>query len=122
MGLEYIESTLDRIATAMEKIAGQAGGAPVIAKIEPDAPMPEPTPGKIEPLAAIEPVKTNSKAPFSTATQMQEYVKQSYNDLGSEKGKQMIEIMKQMNVASIKDMQPEQYGDFYEKVEQLKAS
>lgn len=118
-----IEKNIERIAVAVEALL--AIQSKPVTTIMPD-PVPvaaQPTPAPIpaaEPQPA--PAPSTSSAPFSTPEQMQKYVTDSYGAMGPEKGNKMIGILKEMGVDQIKNLRPDQYSAFYEKVEALKAS
>jgi hypothetical protein len=125
-----LEQNINRIATALELIAERLKDTPVataapVAPAPVATPAPAPTPFSVEsaapaPAPAV-PQPTASQAPFTDNAGMQEYVKKTYQELGPEKGAKMIEILKELNLNTIKDLKPEQYGPFYAKVEALKA-
>ena len=126
-----LEQTINRIATALELIAERlnntavAAPATTVAPAPVATPAPAPTPFPVESAppapAPAAPQPTASQAPFTDNAGMQEYVKKTYQELGPEKGAKMIEILKELNLNTIKDLKPEQYGPFYAKVEALKA-
>lgn len=126
-----LEQNINRIATALELIAQRLNNTPVAAPvtIATSAPVATPAPAPAPfPVQSAAPVPapaasqpTASQAPFTDNAGMQEYVKKTYEELGPEKGAKMIEILKELNLNTIKDLKPEQYGPFYAKVEALKA-
>jgi len=76
------------------------------------APVPASAP---EPVAAPAP-----SAPFSDNKGLLEYVMTVYKDLGPERGAGIQTILIEMGTQNINDLKPEQYGQFYTKVEGLK--
>ena len=116
--LKRIADTLDMIYKSMAAISTP----PMLVDVEPQQAE---KPGNITPITTktkSEPEPIPSDSPFDTPQEMQTYAKDSYKDLGEEKGKEIIRILKDMGVPQIKDLQPTLYKEFYQKVEALKAS
>lgn len=104
-----IEKTLERIAAALEAIAKGLNNTPVIQSVAAPAAAPAtPTPA---PTAA---------QPFNSQAEVQDYVKKTYMEMGPEKGSKIITIMQELGVSNIKDLAPEHYAAFHQKVEALR--
>ncbi len=94
--------------------------APVVA-----APAPIPTPAPVvvpapAPAAATPTVVAPSgSAPFTDAKGLMEYVMSKYKALGPIKGGEIQGVLGSLGYKNINEVKPEQYGEFYTKVEAL---
>lgn len=61
-------------------------------------------------------------APFSTQQELFNYTGAAYQAMGPEKGGKIQGILQTMGLTNLNDVKPEQYGNFYALVEQLKVS
>lgn len=61
-------------------------------------------------------------APFQNPQGVMEYTMGAYKAMGPEKGNKIQGILQSMGVQNLNDLKPEQYGQFYQSVEQLKVS
>ena len=61
-------------------------------------------------------------APFSTQQDLFNYTGAAYQAMGPEKGGKIQGILQTMGLTNLNDVKPEQYGNFYALVEQLKVS
>lgn len=80
----------------------------------------EPTP---EPTHEPEPAPANTgngAAPFHDGKGLLTYVSESFKLMGAEKGQKIGDILTELGVQSVTAVSPEMYGQFYQKVEELK--
>jgi hypothetical protein len=111
--------------TAME-IASAPFVAPVPQPIPaPVAAAPVPPPAPVMPpppsfTAAPAPAPSGPVLPFSDSKGLIEYVMAAYKAMGPTKGAGIQGVLVGMGLANINDVKPEQFGDFYAKVEALK--
>lgn len=70
---------------------------------------------------AAAPAQQPAAAPFSTPQDMFNYTAASYQALGAEKGGRIQTILQGLGIGNLNDLKPEQYGQFYQQVEALKA-
>lgn len=68
------------------------------------------------------PVASTPAVPFNDTKSLIVYVTEAYKTMGPEKGARISDIMAHFKYTNISDVQPEHYGQFYQAVEQLKAS
>ena len=61
-------------------------------------------------------------APFTNPQELMQYVMAAYQTMGPTKGANIQAILTHLGHANINDVKPEQYGQLYSMVEQLKAS
>lgn len=66
------------------------------------------------------PQATQSKAPFSDAKGLMDYLMKSYTTLGAEKGAKIQEVMKTLGATAVNEVKPEQYDALFAGVEALK--
>ncbi len=92
--------------------------APVAAPVAPAPAMPAP-PTFTAPAPAA---PTATAAPFSTPQELMQYVMGAYQAMGPTKGANIQGILTSLGHANINDVKPEQYGQLYAAIEQLKAS
>jgi hypothetical protein len=144
-----IEATLERIAIALEALAktpqspfapqpqpqvpaytmpqAPAAPAPVPMPTAPVIPLPTaqaapvPVPQYVPPQPATPaPMPGNGHAaPFSTPAEFTNYCMQKYRDLGPVKGPMLQTIINQLGHTSLNAVRPDQYAEFYAKVEAL---
>lgn len=94
--------------------------APVAAPVAPAPAMPAPPTFAPAAPAASAPVTTG--APFNTPQELMQYVMGAYQAMGPTKGANIQGILTHLGHSNINDVKPEQYGQLYALVEQLKAS
>lgn len=87
--------------------------APVVQMTAPSFTAPVATP-----VAAPAP----AAAPFSNPQELMQYVMGAYQAMGPQKGANIQGILHSLGHANINDVKPEQYGQLYVAIEQLKAS
>lgn len=99
----------------------QAQPAPVVAPVAPAPAMPAPPTFQpaTQPSVAPAPV---AAAPFSNPQELTQYVMGAYQAMGPTKGANIQGILTSLGHSNINDVKPEQYGQLYAAVEQLKAS
>lgn len=90
---------------------------PVVAAPPAVAAMPAPPT-----FAAPAPAPAATGAPFADPQGLMQYVMGAYQAMGPTKGAQIQQILTQIGCTNINDVKPEQYGQLYSLVEQLKAS
>ena len=124
-----IEAQLERIATALENLASLP--APTVKPAETkkaapkkkkavEEPAPEPAP---EPVATPAPAAAaEGNAPFSNQHELNQYITTSYKEMGPAKGAQIGNILQELGVDNVTKIAVEQYPEFYQKIEALKAS
>jgi hypothetical protein len=115
-----LESTLERIAVALEKLASSSqplaaaepapAPAPKLAAVANTAPAPAP-----EPVAAVAP-----KARWASQAEVNTYVMAAYKEMGPEKGAQIGNVLQQIGVKAVTELQPEHYEQFHTAIEALK--
>jgi hypothetical protein len=98
--------------------------APVAAPVAPAPVMPapptfQPAIGAVMPQQGAAPT---AAAPFSTPQELMQYVMGAYQAMGPTKGANIQGILTHLGHSNINDVKPEQYGQLYALVEQLKAS
>jgi pyruvate/2-oxoglutarate dehydrogenase complex dihydrolipoamide acyltransferase (E2) component len=99
-------------------VAQAQPAAPVAAPVVPAPAMPAPpTFAAPAPASAVGPA-----APFSTPQELMQYVMGAYQAMGPTKGANIQGILTHLGHSNINDVKPEQYGQLYAMVEQLKAS
>lgn len=96
-------------------VAAPVAQAPVAAPVMPALPTFAPT----APAPVAAPV---TAAPFQNPPQVMDYTMAAYKAMGPEKGNKIQGILQSMGVQNLNDLKPEQYGAFYQAVEQLKVS
>ena len=117
-----IEKNLERIATALEQLAGakptvEAAPAPAVTVETWSEALPE------EP--AIKPKKApvveapTSNLPFNDAKSLSAYVMTKYKTLGPIKGALIQNVLAELGLKNISDIKAEQYEAFHAKVEAL---
>lgn len=95
---------------------------PVAAPVAVAPTMPAP-PTFAPPVAApVAPAPVAAAAPFSTPQELMQYVMGAYQSMGPTKGAHIQGILTSLGHSNINDVKPEQYGQLYAAVEQLKAS
>ncbi len=95
--------------------------APVAAPAMPSPPTFAATP--TAPAAApVAPAPVAAAAPFSNPQELMQYVMGAYQAMGPTKGANIQGILTHLGHSNINDVKPEQYGQLYALVEQLKAS
>jgi hypothetical protein len=70
--------------------------------------------------AAPAPAPSGPVLPFSDSKGLIEYVMTAYKEMGPTKGAGIQGVLVGMGLTNINDVKPEQFGDFYAKVEALK--
>lgn len=93
--------------------------APAPAVVTPPLPF-APPPAAAVVVPAPAPVATG--APFTDASGMMQYAVASFQALGPTKGAGLQPIINALGHQNLNDIKPEQYGQFYAMVEQLKAT
>lgn len=92
--------------------------APVAAPVVPAPTMPAPpTFAAPAPASAV-----GTAAPFTNPQELMQYVMGAYQAMGPTKGANIQGILTHLGHSNINDVKPEQYGQLYAMVEQLKAS
>jgi pyruvate/2-oxoglutarate dehydrogenase complex dihydrolipoamide acyltransferase (E2) component len=89
------------------------------------APVPAPTmpaPPTFAPAAQVAPAPVVTGAPFTNPQELMQYVMGAYQAMGPTKGANIQGILTSLGHSNINDVKPEQYGQLYAAVEQLKAS
>lgn len=94
--------------------------APVAAPVAPAPAMPAPP--TFAPAASVAPAPVTTGAPFGTPQELMQYVMGAYQAMGPTKGANIQGILTSLGHSNINDVKPEQYGQLYAMVEQLKAS
>ena len=126
-----IEKNLERIATALEAIVelecrGHAT-PPVPLNANPFASPEEQfpaAPAPVEPVKATPaptpaPASAFPPAPFADHKALSVYVMGKYRSLGPVKGAQIQNVLSELGLKNINEVKPEQYAEFYAKVEAL---
>lgn len=90
---------------------------PVVAAPPAVAAMPAPPT-----FAAPAPAPAATGAPFADPQGLMQYVMGAYQAMGPTKGAQIQQILTHIGCTNINEVKPEQYGQLYSLVEQLKAS
>ena len=127
--IEALTAAVNQLIVVMS--AGSASvpqPAPVV-QVQPAAPVAAPVvaapampaPPTFAP-APIAPAPVAGGAPFSTPQELMQYVMGAYQAMGPTKGANIQGILTHLGHANINDVKPEQYGQLYALVEQLKAS
>lgn len=134
-----LESKIEALTTAVNQLiavmsAGSASvpqhapvtQAPVaVAPVAPPvaAPVVQMTaPSFTAPVAAPVAAPAPAAAPFSNPQELMQYVMGAYQAMGPQKGANIQGILQSLGHANINDVKPEQYGQLYVAIEQLKAS
>jgi len=128
-----LETTLERIATALEKIADSFDSAAVIAPTAADQPVPNLTPAPADPIPPAAPVPAAAAPeiptapaepalPFNDKQGMINYVMAAYQELGPEKGAQIQAVLVNLGHPNINDVPPEQFQAVFDGVEKLKVA
>jgi hypothetical protein len=123
-----IEQTLERIAAALETIAGQIHNAPTVG-VEP-APVVEvaapaavviPMPPMPAPAAAPAPTPAiaGGVAPFSDHKGLTDYCMGKYKQLGPIKGGMIQNVLTEMGAANIGQLTADKYVEFFNRCEAL---
>lgn len=94
--------------------------APVAAPVVPAPTMPAPP--TFQPAAPVVAAPVVTGAPFSTPQELMQYVMGAYQAMGPTKGANIQGILTSLGHSNINDVKPEQYGQLYAAVEQLKVS
>lgn len=125
-----IEATLERIAVALEKIAGGDVQMTAHPAPQPPAAAAPPTPVASAPVVPVTPppvaapapaaAPAATGAPFNDGPSLTAYVMQSYQALGAEKGAQIQTVLNNLGYQNINDVKPEHYAQFHQGVEALK--
>lgn len=84
--------------------------------------MPAPPTFAPPPAAPVAAPAQAVQLPFSDKNGLTQYVLDTYKALGPQKGMGIQKIMETMSLRNINDILPEQFVQFYQAVEQLKAS
>ena len=138
-----LESKIEALTTAVNQLiavmsAGSASvpqhapvtqapvAAPIaVAPVAPPvaAPMVQMTaPSFTAPVAAPVAAPAPAAAPFGNPQELMQYVMGAYQAMGPQKGANIQGILQSLGHANINDVKPEQYGQLYVAIEQLKAS
>ena len=97
--------------------------APVAAPVAPAPVAAMPAPPTFAPAPApVAPAPVAAGAPFADPNGLMQYVMAAYQAMGPVKGANIQGILTSLGHANINDVKPEQYGQLYAAVEQLKAS
>jgi hypothetical protein len=97
---------------------------PVAAPVAPAPVATMPAPPTFQPAAPapVAPAPVAAGAPFADPNGLMQYVMAAYQAMGPVKGANIQGILTSLGHANINDVKPEQYGQLYAAVEQLKAS
>lgn len=136
-----IESKLEALTAAVQQLTqaitaargGVAGpssvpqpavqvAAPVMPPVAAPAPVAMPAPPTFAAPAPVAAPAAPTGAPFTDTQGLIQYAMGVYQQLGAEKGAKIQGILQTMGHANINDIKPEQFGQFYAAVEQLKVS
>lgn len=137
-----LESKIEALTTAVNQLIAvmSAGSAsvpqhapvtqapvapPVAAPVAPPvaAPVVQMTaPSFTAPVAAPVAAPAPAAAPFGNPQELMQYVMGAYQAMGPQKGANIQGILHSLGHANINDVKPEQYGQLYVAIEQLKAS
>lgn len=93
----------------------------VAAPVVPAPTMPAPPTFAPAP-APVAPAPVAAAAPFTNPQELMQYVMGAYQAMGPQKGANIQGILTSLGHSNINDVKPEQYGQLYAAVEQLKAS
>jgi hypothetical protein len=103
---------------SVQQPAPVAQAPAVAAPVAPAPAMPAPpTFAAPAPASAVGPA-----APFTNPQELMQYVMAAYQAMGPVKGANIQGILTSLGHSNINDVKPEQYGQLYAMVEQLKAS
>ena len=116
-----IEKNLERIATALEQLAG---AKPTVEAAPAPAPAPTvetslPEEPAIKPKKAPVVEAPTSNLPFNDAKSLSAYVMTKYKTLGPIKGALIQNVLAELGLKNISDIKAEQYEAFHAKVEAL---
>lgn len=138
-----LESKIEALTTAVNQlIAVMSAGSASVPQHAPVTQAPVATPVAVAPVAPLvaapmvqmtapsftAPVATPvaapapAAAPFSNPQELMQYVMGAYQAMGPQKGANIQGILQSLGHANINDVKPEQYGQLYVAIEQLKAS
>lgn len=136
MSIEAEIKNLTAAVVALVETLRNQGSAPVVqsppviaapvapAVPAPTAPVMPPLPFNVTPIAppvAQAPVATAPVCPIKDAAAMMQYVVESFQALGTEKGAAIGTLLQQLGVHDISSLKAEQYGTLWAGIEQLKA-
>jgi hypothetical protein len=111
------KATVQQAAPVVQAPAPAPVAAPVAAPVVAAMPAP-PTFAPPNP----NPGPTTPGAPFTDPQGLMQYVMGAYQAMGPAKGAQIQQILSHIGCTNINEVKPEQYGQLYTLVEQLKAS
>lgn len=100
-------------------VAQAQPAAPVAAPVAPAPVMPAPP--TFQPAVPVVAASV-AAAPFSNPQELMQYVMGAYQAMGPTKGANIQGILTSLGHSNINDVKPDQYGQLYAAVEQLKAS
>lgn len=140
MKIESLTDALNKLTSVVEVMIASQKPSPVTQAlapiVQPAAPVVVASAPVLQPVAApvvqalpvtapsfiSAPVASTPAVPFNDTKSLIVYVTEAYKTMGPEKGARISDIMAHFKYTNISDVQPEHYGQFYQAVEQLKAS
>lgn len=124
-----LTTMIGRIEAAGGVVPSEPAPAPVAAPA-PAAPVAAPAPAPVAPAMPAPPVfeapaaapaaPTTTAAPFSDNAGLLQYVMTAYKALGN-KGAEIQGVLQSFGYGNVNDVKPENYAEFYAKVEALRS-